>query len=260
VKSLIKQTGGGWKLIFYYPPLFLLFCSTAPEIPLIPSNRVVLVEFFTWQRCVYCPYAAHTLDSLVSEFADSVAVIAYHRRVAGDTLSPQYVEHRRALYYESGGEPAVVFDGGEVVRTPGPEYNYETYKNYILGARRIRPQAQLTATAYLNSTAGRITIHAWGVDSTPSETLQLFAVITEDHIREHLSGATDSVYNDVMRAILPESTGKPIRLSRAETLTVEIEFQAQPAWQLDNLNLIAFIQQPSTRKVLQTVKCPVNRR
>ncbi|MBM3315077.1 hypothetical protein FJY71_04445, partial [candidate division WOR-3 bacterium] len=54
-------------------------CSDAPLVPLVPTNRVVLAELFTWQRCVYCPYAAHTLDSLVREFADSVVVIAYHR-------------------------------------------------------------------------------------------------------------------------------------------------------------------------------------
>ncbi|MEO0078427.1 MAG: hypothetical protein ABIK86_05455, partial [candidate division WOR-3 bacterium] len=62
-------------------------CSSAPEVSIIPTNRVVLAELFTWQRCSYCPYAARTLDSLAREFADSVVVVAYHRRVAGDTLS-----------------------------------------------------------------------------------------------------------------------------------------------------------------------------
>ncbi|MEO0081063.1 MAG: hypothetical protein ABIL25_02075 [candidate division WOR-3 bacterium] len=106
----------GRKLVF---GLFLSFlcCSDAPELEIIPTNRVVLAELFTWQRCVYCPYAAHTLESLATEFKDSVVVITHHRRVAGDTLSPDYVETRRALYYDTGGEPATVFDGGPVVRT-----------------------------------------------------------------------------------------------------------------------------------------------
>ncbi len=251
---------GRWQRMVCYLPLVFLFCSDAPEIPLVPTNRIVLAEFFTWQRCVYCPYAAHTLDSLVKEFKDSVVVIAYHRRVAGDTLSPSYVEERRILYYESGGEPATVFDGGEVVRTPGPEYNYETFRNYILGARAILPKAQLDVNATLESTAGRVVVQVWGVDSTPLETLLLFVVITEDSIRERLPGATDSVFNCVMRAILPEPDGRPLLLFRAETTKVEVNFQLPPYWQSRYLNVVAFIQQPSTRKVLQTVKSPINRR
>ncbi|MEO0069061.1 MAG: Omp28-related outer membrane protein [candidate division WOR-3 bacterium] len=238
----------------------ILSCSEAPEVPLIPTDRVVLAEFFTWQRCVYCPYAALTLDSLVKEFHDSVVVIAYHRRVAGDTLSPEYVEERRALYYESGGEPATVFDGGAVVRTSGPEYNYETFRNYLLGAKGVLPKAQLAISAEIDSTNGKITISAWGVDSTPQETLLLFVVVTEDSIRECLPGATDSVFNNVMRAILPLPGGKPVRLFRADTLTTEIEFQTQPFWNLDRLSAVAFIQEPGTRKVLQTRKCPIIRR
>lgn len=250
----------GRRLAFYCLPLLILFCSDAPEIPLIPTNRIVLAELFTWQRCVYCPYAAHTLDSLVREFNDSVAVIAWHRRVAGDTLSPDYVELRRALYYESGGEPAVVFDGGEVVRTPGPEYNYETYKNYILAARSRLPQAQLEIEAFSDGDTGRITIRTWGVDSTPAETLRLFIAITEDSVRPTLSGATDSLFHDVLRILLPGVAGEPLRLFRAETASLGFSFNLPDHLNPDRLKAVAFIQQPATRKVLQTAKCSIKRR
>lgn len=242
-----------WIFRFCLPLLFLT-CSQAPEIPLVPSNRLVLAELFTWQRCVYCPYAAHTLDSLVQEFNDSVVVIAYHRRVAGDTLSPEYVEQRRTYYYESGGEPAVVFDGGEVVRTLGPEYNYETYKNYILGARTHPPGAQLEINAWLDSLSGRVQISAWGVDSTPIETLLLYVAITEDSIREHQPGATDSVFNNVLRAFLPSVQGTPLKLFRAETVRIELPIQPLPFWNLRYLKSVAFIQHPASGKILQAAK------
>ncbi|MEO0010374.1 MAG: Omp28-related outer membrane protein [candidate division WOR-3 bacterium] len=250
----------GRRLIPCCLPLLLLTCSEAPETPLIPTNRVVLAELFTWQRCVYCPYAAHTLDSLVREFNDSVAVIAWHRRVAGDTLSPDYTELRRALYYESGGEPAVVFDGGEVVRTPGPEYNYETYKNYILAARSRLPQAQLEIDAFSRGDTGRVTIYTWGVDSTPAETLRLFVAVTEDSVRPTLSGATDSLFHDVLRLLLPGVEGEPLRLFRAETVRLDFSFTLPGHINPDRLKTVVFIHQPATRKVLQTAKCKVIRR
>ncbi|MEO0004945.1 MAG: Omp28-related outer membrane protein [candidate division WOR-3 bacterium] len=251
---------GRWQLVIFCLPLLFSFCSEAPEVQFVPSNRIVLVEFFTWQRCVYCPYCARTLESLAQEFHDSIAIIAYHRRVAGDTLSPEYVEGRRARYYESGGEPAVVFDGGEVVRTPGPEYNYETFRNYILGAKSILPKARLDLEAYLDSGNLTITVQALGVDSTPRETLALFVVITEDSIRAVLPGATDSVFNNVMRAILPVPEGKPIFLFSGDSLTTEIEFPTPPYWKPEHLRAIAFVQEPGTKRVLQTAKCPIIRR
>ena len=219
----------------------------------MPTNRVVLAELFTWQRCVYCPYAAHTLESLAKEFADSLVIVAYHRRVAGDTLSPEYVEVRRAFYYESGGEPATVFDGGEAVRTPGPEYNYEIFRNYFLGAKALLPQAQLTVDLELDSTLGRVKVSAFGVDSTPAESLRLFIVITEDGIRERLPGATDSVFNRVMRLMLPDVNGQVVWLEKGDTVSVEQEFSIPAVWKKERLQAVAFLQNMRTRRVLQTV-------
>jgi thiol-disulfide isomerase/thioredoxin len=229
----------------------LTSCSAAPEQPIIPTNRVVLAELFTWQRCSYCPYAARTLDSLASELADSVVVVAYHRRVAGDTLSPEYVEERRAYYYDQGGEPATVFDGGPPVRTSGPERNYETFRSYILAAKSVTPKAQLCLAAEMDSTGGEIAATISGVDSTPAETLRLFVVLVEDSVRSDLPGATDSVFNRVMRAMLPGPTGRPMLLSRRDTLTVRESFVLDRKWNRVRLGAVAFVQAPGTRQVLQ---------
>jgi thiol-disulfide isomerase/thioredoxin len=230
-------------------------CSTAPELAIAPTNRVVLAELFTWQRCTYCPYAAHTLESLASEFCDSVVVVAYHRRVAGDTLSPAYVEARRRLYYDAGGEPATVFDGGPVVRTQGPEYNYETFRSYILAARSVTPKAQLEVVAWLDSAAGTVEVRAWGVDSTPEDTLRLFVVVTEDSVRATQTGATDSVFNGVMRAMLPDTPGRAARLSRADTVKFVELFELSGSWHSERLSATVFVQDMTTGSVLQAARC-----
>ncbi len=230
-------------------------CSEAPELQIIPTNRVVLVEFFTFVRCVYCPYAAHALDSLAEEFADSLVVIAYHRRVAGDTLCPEYVETRRRLYYDSGGEPATVFDGGDVIRTSGPEHNYETFRNYILAARSVTPKAQLSLEATLATGTGTVRVRATGVDSTPVESLRLFIVVQEDSVRTCPSGATDSVFNGVMRQMLPDENGTRVSLLKGDTLVVEETFPIKEFWNRSMLGAVAFVQDMTTRKILQTAFC-----
>lgn len=241
----------GRRLIFLSCLPIILGCSDAPRVALVPTNRVVLAELFTWQRCVYCPYVARTLDRLKEEFRDSVVVVAYHRRVAGDTFSPEYVEERRAFYYESGGEPATVFDGGPVVRTPGPESNYETFKNSILGAKSVLPGVEMALTVTGDSARAVIEVSVFGVDSTPQESLRLFLVITEDSLREVLPGATDSVFNDVMRVMLPDANGLPGKLLRGDTLRFEQTVLFAPYWKSKHLKVVSFVQQPSTHRVLQ---------
>jgi thiol-disulfide isomerase/thioredoxin len=226
-------------------------CSEAPVLEIKPTNRVVLAEFFTWMRCGYCPYASRALDSVAADFQDSLVVIAYHRRVAGDTLSPEYVENRKTFYYSTNGEPATVFDGGEVVWTPGPEYNYPTFHAKTVVARNVPPGAQLSMAATLSDSDGTITISATGVSSTPTESLRLFVVLVEDSVHAYLPGAYDSVFRHVMRQMLPGEEGAPVSLVVGDTVVVERQFQLKPFWNRSMLGAVTFVQDMRTHNVLQ---------
>lgn len=226
-------------------------CSEAPVLEIKPTNRVVLAEYFTWMRCAYCPYASRALDSVAADFKDSLVVIAYHRRMAGDTLSPEYAETRRLFYYSSNGEPATTFDGGDVVWTPGPEYNYPTFHGKTVVARNVPPGAQLSMAATLSDSDGTVTISATGVSSTPTESLKLFVVIVEDSVRAYLPGAYDSVFRHVMRQMLPGEDGAPVSLIVGDTVVVEHQFQLRPFWNRSMLGAVAFVQDMRTHGVLQ---------
>ena len=226
-------------------------CSEAPVLEIKPTNRVVLAEFFTWMRCAYCPYAARALDSVTADFPDSLVVIAYHRRVAGDTLSPDYIENRREYYYSTNGEPATVFDGGEVVNTPGPEYNYPTFHAKTLAARNVVPRAQLGISAAVGDSEGTVTVWATDVSATPTDTLGLFVVLVEDSVHAYLPGAYDSVFRHVMRQMLPGIDGEPVSLAVGDTVVKEYDFRVQPFWNRSMLGVVAFVQDMRTHGVLQ---------
>ncbi|HTW92161.1 MAG TPA: Omp28-related outer membrane protein [bacterium] len=231
---------------------FLAGCSDAPIMQLRPTNRVVLAEIFTWMRCGYCPYAARALDSVAADFPDSMVVVAYHRRVAGDTLSPPYSETRMGVYYSSGGEPATSFDGGNVVRTSGPSDNYPTFHAMALAAKNVVPEAQLSVSATADDSSGTVTVRATGVTATPTDTLRLFVVLTEDSVRAYLSGETDSVFRHLMRQMLPGVDGDSVNLTAGDTVVKEYDFQVQPFWNRSRLGVVAFVQDIETREVLQT--------
>jgi len=232
--------------------LLIAVCSEAPVLEVRPTNRVVLAEFFTWMRCGYCPYAARALDSVAAGFPDSMVVIACHRRVAGDTLSPAYSETRTSVYYSSGGEPATTFDGGDVVRTSDPEYNYSTFHDMTVAARSVAPGAQLGVSAEATDSDGTVTVWATGVSATPADSLRLFVVLVEDSVHAYLSGAPDSVFRHVMRQMLPDVGGEPVNLAVGDTVTKEYGFQILPFWNRSALGVVAFVQDVQTHAVLQT--------
>ena len=203
-------------------------------------------------RCGYCPYAARALDSVAADFPDSMVVIAYHRRVAGDTLSPGYAETRMGIYYSSGGEPATTFDGGNVVRTSGPEYNYPTFHAMTVAARNVVPGAQLGVSAKAGDSVGTVTVWVTGVSATPTDTFRLFVVLVEDSVHAYQSGAPDSVFRHVMRQMLPGIDGEPVNLLVGDTVMKVYDFQVRPSWNRPMLGIVAFVQDISTHEVLQT--------
>ncbi|MEO0109081.1 MAG: hypothetical protein ABIK62_07960 [candidate division WOR-3 bacterium] len=227
-------------------------CSESPEVLREPTNRIVLAEFFTWARCAYCPHAASALDSLAREFADSVALVAYHRRIAGDTISPAYVEKRCSRYYSGGGEPATVFDGYGPVRTASPEENLETFRNHILVCRSRSPKVQLHLTGDVSLNRGRAVIQVCGLDSAPAGGLRLFTAVVEDSVCFKLSGAYETLFNHVLRLMLPNEDGRLVTNVGRDTFAVAEEFALAPEWNPRMLGIVAFVQDTTTNQVLQT--------
>jgi thiol-disulfide isomerase/thioredoxin len=229
-----------------------LSCSEAPEVEPIPAERIVLAELFTWARCAYCPYAARALDSLAKEYRDSLAIIAYHRRYAGDTLSPEYVERRKVFYYDVSAEPAVLFDGTGPVWTQDPSQNYETYKNYIIGRRSRKSPLRMHLEASVQADSGILKTAVVVIDSIAATDLRLLFVIYEDSVHFSLVGATDSVFNNVMRLMIPDENGIACTLALDDSITKEVRFTLSQNWNRTKLGVVSFIQSFATKEVLQS--------
>ncbi len=240
------------KLIALCGILFLISCSDAPEIKKEPANRIVLAEFFTFARCVYCPYAEEALDSLSKEFKDSLAIIAHHRRVLGDTLSPFYVAVRESLY-SIQTSPVVVFDGLYNVQTEKPEDDYPTYKNYITTERGKKTGLRLNLEKEIEGSMVSLQVKVVAVDSIVSSDYRLFIVLSEDSVYFKQTGAPDSIFYFVMRKMIPDEKGIKINPAFPDSIIEEMNFVLQPTWNADRLNIVAFVQDMLTKEVIQAV-------
>jgi len=212
-----------------------------------------LAELFTWARCAYCPYAAQALDSLAKEYQDSIAIIAYHRRLGGDTLSPDLVETRRSFYYDAGGEPAVLFDGTGPIWTSDPNQNYETYKDHIIGRRSRKSPLRIYLESSVRVDTGIIKTMVVAIDSILATDLRICAVLYEDSVRFWLPGATDSVFNRVMRLMIPDENGIACTLALGDSITKEVRFTLNHNWNQIQLGVVSFVQSFATKEVLQSV-------
>jgi hypothetical protein len=230
--------------------LLLCHCSDSPEIKPEPTGRIVLAEDFSFARCAYCPYAEDALDSLAREYGDSLAVLVYHRRQLGDTLSPAYVAVRESLY-QITSSPTVVFDGTHIVQTEDPDQDYEVYKNNIVLERNRDAKLTMDLKAEIVTNIVNLTLHTEVKDSVNSDSCRLFFVIYEGEVFFKQTGAPDSIFDYVVRKILPSEQGIPMTLAFPDSLTNEENFSVSPDWDPDKIGVVAFIQDMKTKEVLQ---------
>lgn len=227
-------------------------CSDAPTVVEEPTGRVVLAELFTYARCVFCPFAEHALDSLSQEYGDSLAVIAYHRRQLGDTLSPAYVAVRESLY-QITTSPAVVFDGLELVQTEDPNANYGVYRGWIVSERNRTPGLRLHIDVSADSLMINLMLHVVTLDSIETGDYRYFFAVYEDSIYFAQSGAPESTFAYVMREIVPDANGASIDLPYPDSSVYEESVVPKSSWDVNKLGVVAFVQEMSSRDVLQAV-------
>jgi len=118
--------------------IFSLSCSKLPEIPRSTTKPMTPVfEVFVYARCPNCPVVEDVLDSLKKVYSDSVVVLEYHLRVLGDTLSPENISERQALYNVGNQAPITVIHGEEkIIGNQGVTYDgFATYYRSVRSGR-----------------------------------------------------------------------------------------------------------------------------
>ncbi len=217
-------------------------CSKCPTLTETGGNRVVLTEIFSYSGCAYCPNAEEAIHDLASEYGDSLAVLIYHMRLNGDTLSPQDAQ-ARADWYEVGNRaPIAFFDGMEKwIGAQSVESAYNGYRDKIAIRRAVWSPLEMKMEAWLTATAIRIDRAGMPPSSTFGD-LKLRLVLFQDSVLFN-----SSVYDFVVRVV----EEMDISLLSLDTSYATIAFPNQ--WENGTLGAVAFVQDDATREVLQAV-------
>lgn len=226
--------------------LSFLIVGIYAQRPTVERENVV-VEIGTGTWCVYCPGAAMGADDLVAN-GKKVAVIEYHN---GDNYTNNY-SNQRNTYYAITGFPTAFFDGGSAV--VGGNATQSMYSTYLPKYNaRIAVPSPITIDMSFSHVGSEYTVNVTveKMDATPTN-MVLHVALTESNIQQNWQNQTH--LNFVERTMVPSANGSPLSFASGDVQQFTLNFTMNSSWVPENCELIAFVQNTSTKEILQGVK------
>ena len=215
------------------------------ELPAVESERVVLLEEFTGQKCVNCPEAHKTVEQLIGQYPDNLVAVSLHG--GGDALSYSETQYSYGLrteesqaYCDAAGAyalPAGVVDRNSGAKTPDQ------------WAALIRQELAKPAYMDLSLSAsvgadGEIDVKV-DVEPHKNYSAHVQVWIVEDGIiaRQLTPEGTDHkyVHNHVFRAAVNGADGEAAKLAVREPWSREYTIKMKEKWNAANLSVVAFV-------------------
>jgi len=201
------------------------------------DRELVLVEVSTAVWGQFCPGAQMGTDDLLAN-GDPVAVIANHHN---DGFSNQYSEARNS-YYNNDAYPYAYFDGkyDEVFGGWTDSSMYYAYLPVVNARMAIQTAFDISISGTHIGDDYDITITVTKVGTFNENSLQVRLALTESHIPFNWWGMTE--LNNVNRLMVPTAAGTTVDFSDGDTQTVELSFTFNNTWDINECELIAFVQ------------------
>lgn len=230
--------------------LILILILTLPGIYLagqVPRNMVIM-EYGTGTWCTYCPGAQMGAADLLANSC-SVAVIANHN---GDAFANTY-SNARNTYYGVSGFPTAKFDG--VLTVVGGSHSSSMYSSYLPKYnQRIAIPSYFTIdiSGHNEGLTYYVTLVLTKVASNSETNIKAHLVLTQSDIVYSWQGQTEIDYT--CRLMVPDQNGTAVDFSSTETITLNLEFTLDAAWVTEDLELVAFLQNNTSKECLQGTK------
>jgi hypothetical protein len=262
----------------HFPPLKVEPFSGSKK-----NNRTVLVELFTGAQCPPCVAADIAFDAIARAYKpEDVIILQYHLHIPGpDPLTNSDSEARQAYYADAiEGTPTMLFNGKPEAGGGGPANAAEgKLKEYqeVINALLDRSQADVKLEATAVRKGDDITISATVSNvAEPSDKLRLRFALVEEQVR-YVGGNNVRFHHHLVRAMPGGAAGFPITKKEvSETVSVNVpalrkqleQYLQDPARRmtfsgpqrppsLKNLMAVAFVQNDTSREILQAVQVKI---
>lgn len=235
----------------------LLLLITTGVMAFSQSQRLVLLEHFTQASCGPCAAVNPTIHTRLEANADKMTSINYH--VSWPGYDPMYLHNTadpsaRVSYYNVSAVPHSVIDGNVYSGSPNGWLN-----NMSIVNNRYTVPSPLTLKINQRISPTNDTIYVTmliQVTANISGPMNAFMSVIEKHV--HFNSAPGSngekdFYN-VHKKMLPTKTGisLPTPLSAGDYLILEYYWVLANVYNINQLSVIGFVQNPITKEVLQS--------
>ncbi|MCI4358292.1 MAG: PEGA domain-containing protein [Thermoplasmata archaeon] len=221
--------------------------------PLTTYPRTVLVETFTGVWCIHCPAESQALFNIDRNTSHTVLDIAeLHHCISPPSncmenyAPPDGTEVTRGTFYNVCGYPDVFFDGRNDAcgaTNSAPQMASE-YNSRIANASAIPGTVSISQTAWVSP--GGVTAFA-NVTSAVSGTYNAVSYLLEFINKQNVSNGYGP--HDVASVVRATLVNHPVNLTAGATTEVSTTHSLLPAWNVQNLSVVTFIQQNSTKIV-----------
>jgi len=264
-------------LIILLPALIFFSCKTNP--PFTPEIRVsgkiflkvnfdftpqaksvekiVLLEDFANVSCVPCVTSNRIIRTLTRETYGHNKLIAVKYPTNFPAPNDLFYNANKPVcdskisFYNIFFAPTTVIDGLE--KPASTDSN--AVKQKIDERLSTAAPFEIIVTGSFISGSYYIDVQVNTLSSIDFTELKLETVILEEKIEfDSAPGSNgETKFYDVMREVLPSTNGISLsEIQQSGSNLVEIESDLFQSWQLDELNAVVFIQDKSTKEVLQT--------
>lgn len=221
------------------------------------NQRVLLLESFTNTGCGPCAAYNPAMDALIANNADKIAAIKYHVNWPS-SADPMYLHNTaengaRTSYYNVTGVPQVVIDGTHFSGNPN-----NVTQSIIDQLYAIESPLELLLTYEVNEAENTIAVHVMGRASVEIESeVKLYVGVIEREI--HFNSAPgpngERDFYSVMKKLLPNSSGQSLgTLKPNDYFAYSFTWDLANIYNIDQLDAIAWVQNSSTKEVLQACK------
>ncbi len=209
----------------------------------------VILEIGTGTGCPYCPGAAMGAEDLIAN-GKQVGVIEYHNYNSSDPYNNTYAA-ARCSYYGISGYPTAIFDGASpyVVGGSNGSSLYSSYLPKYNQHIAIPSDFTIAITGEQDGQTINFDVTVNNVNNNSQNNLRLMIAVTESDIPYNWQGQDHLSF--VERLMLPDANGTNLDFSGGNTIENSFSFTIGNDWVFENCQLVIFIQNHSTKEILQ---------
>lgn len=216
------------------------------------AARFVLFEHFTQASCGPCASQNPAFEStIIIPNPAVVSHLAYHTVWPGvdpmNTYNPGEVDDR-VVYYGVTGVPDVYMNGNQKNAQPGGFTQTDVDDQFSMGS-----PIKISVTEVDNGADRDVTVNVLTVGVVPAGSYVLYVAIKEDPIDFGTPPGSngETHFPNVFRRMLPSTGGDPYTAAAiGSTVTFTYNYLEDAAWNLANIEAVAFIQNTVTKEVL----------